>query len=129
MVKCRDILQMKLDGMWLLAGEGGLDRVVSWTYVVMTRPFADHNDGSGNRLLGMYFLDYVHEGLIKLEDIWSMPDVIAGKYKRTADTQSFACACYGMPVWDVAWGAAVLSNAKKNDIGTVLKLWDTPDMY
>jgi len=21
---------MKLDGMWLLAGEGGLDRVVSW---------------------------------------------------------------------------------------------------
>ena len=30
MVKCRDILRMKLDGMWLLAGEGGLDRVVSW---------------------------------------------------------------------------------------------------
>ena len=30
MVKCRDILRMKLDGMRLLAGEGGLDRVVSW---------------------------------------------------------------------------------------------------
>lgn len=30
MVKCRDILRMKLDGMWLLAGEGELDRVVSW---------------------------------------------------------------------------------------------------
>lgn len=30
MVKCRDILRMKLDGMWLLAREGGLDRVVSW---------------------------------------------------------------------------------------------------
>ena len=29
MVKCRDILQMNLDGMWLLAGEGGLDRGVS----------------------------------------------------------------------------------------------------
>lgn len=29
MVKCRDILRMKLDGMWLLAGEGGVDRVVS----------------------------------------------------------------------------------------------------
>lgn len=24
MVKCRDILRMKLDGMWLLAGEGGI---------------------------------------------------------------------------------------------------------
>lgn len=42
MVRCRDICQMNLDGMWLLAGEAGLDRVVSWTYVVMSRPFADH---------------------------------------------------------------------------------------
>ena len=28
--KCRDNLTNELDGMWLLAGEGGLDRVVSW---------------------------------------------------------------------------------------------------
>ena len=33
MVKCRDILRMKLDGMWLLAGEGGLDRVAIWYYI------------------------------------------------------------------------------------------------
>lgn len=88
-----------------------------------------HNDGGGNRLLGMYFLDYVHEGLKKREDIWNMSDVIAGKVKRTSPDQSFACACYGMPVWDVAWGTKVLRNAKKNDVGTVLKLWDVPDMY
>lgn len=88
-----------------------------------------HNDGGGNRLLGMYFLDYVHEGLKKREDIWNMSDVIAGKVKRTSPDQSFACACYGMPVWDVAWGTKVLRNAEKNDVGTVLKLWDVPDMY
>lgn len=55
MVKCRDILQMNLDGMWLLAGEGGLDRVVSWTYVVMTRPFADHMNAGDFALCSVDF--------------------------------------------------------------------------
>ena len=39
MIICRDILNLKLDGVELLAGEGGLGRLVSWTYIVMTRPF------------------------------------------------------------------------------------------
>lgn len=55
MVKCRDILQMNLDGMWLLAGEGGLDRVVSWSYVVMTRPFADHMNAGDFALCSVDF--------------------------------------------------------------------------
>ena len=39
MIICRDILNLRLDGVELLAGESGLDRMVSWTYIVMTRPF------------------------------------------------------------------------------------------
>lgn len=47
MVKCRDIKNMNLDGMYFVSGESGLDRVVSWTYVVLTRPFDDHmNEGN-----------------------------------------------------------------------------------
>lgn len=88
-----------------------------------------NTDGGGNRLLGMYFLDYVHEGLKTMDDIWGMNDVISGKCKRTSPTQSFACACFGMPVWDVAWGTQVLRNANEKNIGTVLKLWDTPEMF
>ena len=88
-----------------------------------------HNDGIGNRLLGNYFLDYIHEGYITRDDIWNMADVISGKHKRKSPTESFACACYGMPVWDVAWGTQILRNAEKNNIGTVLKLWDTPNMF
>ena len=38
MVTCRDILNWKLDGMELIAGEEGLDRIVSWSYIVQTRP-------------------------------------------------------------------------------------------
>lgn len=87
------------------------------------------NSSTARRLLGNYFLDYVNEGLMERSDIWTMPDVIAAKVKRTSPTQSFACACFGMPVWDVAWGWQVLQNAEEKNIGTVLKLWDTPDMF
>lgn len=47
MVTCRDILNLKLDGMELIGGEEGLDRIVSWSYIVQTRPYADHmNQGN-----------------------------------------------------------------------------------
>ena len=42
MVTCEDVLNLKLDGMRLIAGEKGLGRMVSWTYMVQTRPYADH---------------------------------------------------------------------------------------
>ena len=42
MVTCEDIAKLRLDGVSLVAGEKGLDRMVSWTYMVQTRPYADH---------------------------------------------------------------------------------------
>ena len=47
MVTCRDVNNLKLDGMELVAGESGLNRVVSWCYLVQTRPYEDHmNQGN-----------------------------------------------------------------------------------
>ena len=34
----------------------------------------------------------------------------------------------GMPVEDIAWGTVVYRNALKKNIGTKLKLWDSPSM-
>ena len=42
MITCRDVMNLKLDGMELLAGEEGLDRMVSWTYLCQTKPYVDH---------------------------------------------------------------------------------------
>lgn len=39
MVTCRDVNNLDLDGVELLTGEVGLDRVVSWTYFVQTKPY------------------------------------------------------------------------------------------
>ncbi len=47
MITCKDILNLKLDGVELIAGEAGLDKMVSWTYLVQTRPYEDHmNQGN-----------------------------------------------------------------------------------
>lgn len=42
MVTCNDIEKLQLDGVTLVAGKDGLDRMVSWTYMVQTKPYADH---------------------------------------------------------------------------------------
>ncbi len=42
MITCQDILELQLDGVELIAGEKGLTRPVTWTYMVQTRPFAEH---------------------------------------------------------------------------------------
>ncbi len=42
MITCRDVYNLKLDGVELVAGEAGLDRIVSWSYMVQTRPYSDH---------------------------------------------------------------------------------------
>ena len=44
MITCRDINNLKLDGMELAAGASGLDRMVSWVYLVQTRPYKDPHE-------------------------------------------------------------------------------------
>ena len=56
MVTCMDVNNLKLDGMELVAGESGLKRMVSWTYLVQTRPYEDHMN-RGN--FALIVVDYI----------------------------------------------------------------------
>ncbi len=56
MVTCRDILNLKMDGVELVAGGEGLNRVVSWVYLVQTKPYRDHMN-QGN--FALVVVDYV----------------------------------------------------------------------
>ena len=56
MVTCRDILNLNLDGVDLVAGKDGLNRMVSWVYLVQTKPYKDHMN-QGN--LALIVVDYV----------------------------------------------------------------------
>ncbi|MCI7603465.1 MAG: PucR family transcriptional regulator ligand-binding domain-containing protein [Blautia massiliensis] len=56
MITCQDILELQMDGVELIAGEKGLTRPVTWTYMVQTRPFEEHMN-QGN--FALCVVDYV----------------------------------------------------------------------
>jgi len=62
-----------------------------------------------------------------LDDSTSIGQIILGQKKgRTSDEQRIAFVGCGMAVFDVGWGHDLLDTANEKNIGTVLKLWDTP---
>lgn len=83
-----------------------------------------------NNIIGSKFTDMVHDGLLTMEDITDLGDIISGKKKgRVSEDQIFVYSVGGMPVEDVAWGKVCYEKAKKMGLGTVLKLWDRPEMH
>ena len=58
MVTCRDVNNLDLDGVELLAGEVGLDRVVSWTYFVQTKPYEEHMNPGNFALIVVDYLRF-----------------------------------------------------------------------
>lgn len=73
MVTVRDVYNLQLDGVELLTGEAGLDRMVSWTYDVQTKPYNDHMN-PGN--FALIVIDYVrftfeeaYDAMLELNDL------------------------------------------------------------
>ena len=64
MVTCRDVLNLNMDGVDLVAGEAGLNRMVSWVYLVQTKPYKDHMN-QGN--FALIVVDYVRFDFTEVE--------------------------------------------------------------
>lgn len=80
-------------------------------------------------MLGAYYLDLMHDGKMKKDQIIEMGDIVLGKTKgRKSEDDIVLFTTGGMPVEDAAWGCEIYRNALKKGIGTKLKLWDTPSM-
>ena len=80
-------------------------------------------------MLGAYYLDLMHDGKMKREQIIEMGDIVAGKTAgRRSEDDIVLFTTGGMPVEDAAWGCEIYRNALKKGIGTKLKLWDSPAM-
>ena len=83
-----------------------------------------------NNIIGSKFTDMAHDGLIKMDEITDLGDVIFGKKQgRTSDEQIIVFSVGGMPVEDVAWGKVCYERAKILGLGTKLRLWDKPDLH
>ena len=77
MVTCRDILNHNMGGVNLIAGEAGLNRMVSWVYLVQTKPYKDHmNQGD----LALIVVDYnrISDGNGVPPYVWGEADLAVG---------------------------------------------------
>ena len=82
-----------------------------------------------NNIIGSKFTDMAHDGIITMDQITDLGDIIFGKKPgRVSEDQIFVYSVGGMPVEDVAWGKVCYEKAKKLGLGTKLHLWDSPDM-
>ena len=73
MITCRDVANLQLDGTELLTGEVGLERVVSWTYMVQTKPYADHMNPGNFALIVVDYLRFdmkdAFDAMIELNEL------------------------------------------------------------
>lgn len=73
MISCRDVNNLQMDGMELVAGAAGLDRIVSWTYLVQTKPYKDHMNPGNFALLVVdykrFSMDEAYDAMVELNEL------------------------------------------------------------
>ncbi|MGL6200106.1 MAG: tyramine oxidase subunit B [Lachnospiraceae bacterium] len=78
-------------------------------------------------IIGVQFMDMLHDNKIRREDIIDIGDIITGKNPvRKSEDDVVVFSIGGMPVEDLAWGMTVYRKAKKMGLGTPLNLWNQP---
>ena len=81
-------------------------------------------------LIGGYYLDWVKDGSMTVDQIENLGDIINGKIPgRQSEDEIILFGMGGLPVYDVAWGKEIYDNAVKMGLGVSLNLWDTPYLY
>lgn len=73
MISCRDVNNLQMDGMELVAGAAGLDRIVSWTYLVQTKPYKEHMNPGNFALLVVdykrFSMDEAYDAMVELNEL------------------------------------------------------------
>ncbi|MFT4230994.1 MAG: tyramine oxidase subunit B [Microbacterium sp.] len=78
-------------------------------------------------MIGARFMDMLHDGQLRQEDIGDLTAIVAGATPgRVDDEEIILMSVGGMPVEDVAWATVLYRRAVAEDIGVSLNLWDTP---
>lgn len=73
MITCKDVLNLKLDGVELVAGQEGLNRMVTWTYMVQTRPYDEHMNHGNLALLVVDFIRFDFQEVARtMEELYEL---------------------------------------------------------
>lgn len=113
---------------WLVSGAGRLVLDNRSLYESWHEEFGDDAfDTVG--IIGNRFLELEKKGQLPAGTVTDIADVInGGAVGRRSDDDIVIYSVGGMPVEDVAWATTLYRRACEKDIGTVLPVWDTPEM-
>lgn len=80
--------------------------------------------------LGCLYYDWVEEGIMQIDQLDALGDIIAGKIPgRRNDEEIILFGQAGQPVYDVAWSYEVYRKALELGLGISLNLWQEPYMH
>lgn len=125
MITCRDVNNLNLDGMELLTGDAGLDRMVSWTYMVQTKPFAEHmNPGNFALLVVDYIrfnMDDAYAAMLELNKLGISGLAISIEDDREQLSKSFINKAVelNLPLFYIRWKGATFVDIAQS-IGRII---------
>lgn len=97
-------------------------RIYQEDYGVDAMPLQDEEKRS------ITFNVFLHEMAAKSEKVLDLTDIITDDNFQKDESKIYVYGAYGMPVEDVAWGKVCYEEALKLNVGTRLKLWDSPKL-
>ena len=125
MITCRDVMNLKLDGVELVAGEEGLDRMVSWTYLCQTKPYKDHMNQGNFALIVVddvrFDLAAAYTAMTELYDLGISACAVSIEYDREPLSQKFLDFANEnkLPLFYVRWEGASFVDIDQS-IGSLL---------
>ncbi|AGP30455.1 tyramine oxidase subunit B [Corynebacterium terpenotabidum] len=113
---------------WLISGAGRLVLDNRSLYESWHEEFGDDAFETVG-IIGNKFLALEKQGAIGTDAVVDIADVINGDaVGRRSDDDIVIYSVGGMPVEDVAWATTLYRRACEGNIGTVLPVWDVPEM-
>ncbi len=125
MITCRDVYNLNLDGMELLTGEVGLGRMVSWTYMVQTKPFAEHMNAGNFALIVVDFIRFdmkdAYDAMLELNKLGISGFAISIVDDREGIPQSFIDKAIELelPLFYIRWKGATFVDIAQS-IGRII---------
>ena len=120
MITCRDVANLQLDGTELLTGEVGLERVVSWTYMVQTKPYADHMNPGNFALIVVDYLRFdmkdAFDAMIELNElgISGLAISVVDDKEMIPDAMIQKALALKLPLFYIRWQGATFVDIAQN---------------
>lgn len=125
MVTCQDVLNLQMDGVEIVSGKNGLDRMVTWVYLVQTRPYKEHMNQGNFALIVVDYVRFDFEEVARtMEELYELGISglgisVVGDREKIPDSIVCRADELQLPLFYIRWeGASFVDIAQS--IGTLI---------